>query len=71
MMTGLSFSSHCPTVSLFLSDQLSKFHSNLGTFKHWKTSGNAIFLKNKVILSPELSDSTGLLYAKNVSVLDK
>lgn len=35
------------------------------TFNHWKTSGNAVFLKNKAILSPELSESTGLLYAKN------
>lgn len=35
------------------------------TFNHWKASGNAVFLKNKVILSPELSDSYGLLYAKN------
>jgi len=36
-----------------------------GTFKHWKTSGNAVFLKKKVILSPELSNSHGLLYAKS------
>ena len=35
------------------------------TFKHWKASGGAVFLQNKVILSPERAGMDGLVYAKN------
>ena len=35
------------------------------TFNHWKASGSAVFLQNKVILSPERAGMDGLVYAKN------
>jgi len=38
-----------------------------GTFKHWKATGQAVFLTKKTVLSPELTNSDGLLYAKHVS----
>ena len=39
----------------------------LGTFNHWKASGTAVFLRDRIILTPELFTKTGLVYAKNVS----
>lgn len=35
------------------------------TFKHWRASGNSVFLENKAILVPELVGSYGLIYGKH------
>jgi hypothetical protein len=37
------------------------------TFNHWKAQGVSVFLRDKVVLTPELPDKAGMVYAKNVS----
>ena len=39
----------------------------VATFLHWKASSSAVFLQNKVVLTPEIPDRYGLLYNKRVS----
>ena len=41
----------------------------IGTFNNWKAKGNSVFLENKIVLTPELRNMNGLVYAKNVSYL--
>ena len=60
-MTDLFSGSPCRTVSDFVI-----IDRHTGTFKHWKASGQAIFLKKKVVLVPGLDNANGLVYARNV-----
>jgi len=40
------------------------------TFNHWKAGGAAVFLKNQIVLTPELFSTQGLVYAKNTFSLE-
>jgi len=47
-----------------LSHPLSK-----STFRNWKASSSAVFLENKTILTPELPERYGMIFAKNAFTL--
>lgn len=40
----------------------------VGTFKHWRFGGDAIFLRDKTVLVPRLIGQVGHVYAKEVSI---
>jgi hypothetical protein len=63
MMTDLLFASHSRTVS---KESINSIYI-LGTFNHWKARGTAVFLNNKIVMTPEMPNMAGLIYAKNVS----
>ena len=71
-MIGLWSDNLSKTVSVYSlkKPNISKciFANHLGTFNHWKAGGAAVFLKNQIVLTPELFSTQGLVYAKNVSL---